>query len=67
MPNKSRENGRFIEICAEFKACNEALHSRQDAQLRDLAIATVNVKDGTPKKRCYNCKVTTRETKVFTD
>ncbi|MDM8560850.1 hypothetical protein [Candidatus Parabeggiatoa sp. HSG14] len=61
------KEGRPIEICAEFKACNEALHSRQDARLNDLVIATINVKDGSFKKRCRNCKFTTWGAKAFTD
>jgi len=67
MPKISLEKGRPVEACAEFKACNRALHSRQDVKLGDLFIATVNVKDGSFKKRCGNCKVTTWGTTVFTD
>jgi len=67
IPLESLEDGRPVETCAEFKACNQALHSRYDAKLEDLIIATVLVSDGSPKERCENCKRTTEGANVLTD
>jgi hypothetical protein len=67
IPLESLEYGRPVETCAEFKACNQALHSRLDAKLEDLIIATVLVSDGSPKERCENCKRTTEGANVLTD
>jgi len=59
MPEDSLDkNKRPVEYCAEFKACNKALHSRHDTKMEDLIIATVLVSDGSPKERCENCKRT---------
>jgi hypothetical protein len=67
MPLESLEYGRPVETCAEFKACNKALHSRHDAKMEDLIVATVLVSDGSPKERCENCKRTTEGANVLTD
>jgi hypothetical protein len=67
MPEESLENGRPVENCAEIKAGNKALHSRQDAKMEDLIIATVLVSDGSPKERCLNCKRSTDGATVITD
>lgn len=68
MPEDSLDkNKRPVEYCAEFKACNKALHSRHDAKMEDLIVATVLVSDGSPKERCENCKRTTEGAIVLTD
>jgi hypothetical protein len=68
MPEDSLDkNKRPVEYCAEFKACNKALHSRHDAKMEDLIVATVLVSDGSPKERCENCKRTTEGANVLTD
>jgi len=68
MPEESLDkNKRPVEYCAEFKACNKALHSRHDAKMEDLIVATVLVSDGSPKERCENCKRTTEGANVLTN
>jgi len=56
-----------IRNCAEIKACNTALQARPNAKMEELEIATVTVRNGLPKKRCKNCKLTTEGATVFTD
>jgi RHS repeat-associated protein len=41
--------------CAEFNACNNALHAREGAELKDLTYGTVRTKKGTPFESCQNC------------
>jgi RHS repeat-associated protein len=56
MPETSLEPWAVVN-CAEFQACNAALQA--GANMEDLVIYTVRVRDGLPFPRCANCLITT--------
>lgn len=62
MPRSSLEPWP-VGNCAEFNACNAALHA--GANLDDLSYATVRTRTGVPEPSCGNCQVSLRGAKEY--
>ena len=63
LPTKSRTDWK-VKNCAEVDALNKAFKARPGANMKDMKIVTITIRNNTNKEPCGNCSITTRNASV---